>query len=97
MKAMSDKRRIGTLTSGLSLIAAGIVFLLNTLIPNANILEIALAFWPLVLIMLGIEIIVSCAKKEVNRGYDLVSVVLVGMSVAFAFACEIARQYSCFR
>lgn len=86
-------KRIGSTTAGISLIALGIVFLLHILLPSPELLGIALRFWPLILIMLGIELLIATYhKSETERKYDFASIVMMILCVLFAFSCEAARQ-----
>lgn len=86
-------KRVGTVTSGFTLVAAGIVFLIYTLVPRTIILTQVLRFWPVVLISLGIELVVKSFKKDDNQyKYDFASVIMMLLCIAFAFACEISRQ-----
>lgn len=88
-----QNRRVGTLTSGLVLVAAGIVFLVHTLVPRTMILIQSLRFWPIVLISLGVEVLIKAVrKKEDGYRYDFASVIMMLLCIVFAFACEIARQ-----
>lgn len=70
-------RRVGTFTAGLVLIIFGILFLLRGVLPNVNYGEIV-ALWPIILILLGVEIIISyIVNKEEKMKYDAGAVVIV--------------------
>jgi len=58
-------KKIGVFTLGVSLIAFGLLFLLRIFIPGWNYLAV-LKFWPLVLILLGAEVLLSALlpRKE---------------------------------
>lgn len=85
-------KRIGSTTAGVALIAFGIVFLLYILLPSPQILGIALGFWPLILVMLGVELIIATYRKsETERKYDFASIIMMVLCVLFAFCCEAAR------
>jgi len=70
-------RRVGTFTSGIVLIMVGIIFLLRLIYPSINYYFIA-SLWPLVLIILGIEIIVAYIinKEEIMR-YDFGAIIIL--------------------
>ena len=93
-------RRVGTLTMGLSLVAAGGVLLAGQF-GLVNSLEV-LRFAPVILILLGIEILVGSALcKGGKMRYDLLSMlvcfVLIGVSAAGALVPSVIaydRSYS---
>ena len=85
-------KRIGSTTSGLILIAAGLAFLASSVLNSTTVLEWTLKLWPAVLICLGVEILLAQRKTEnVERKYDFLSVILSLFCIIFVLACEIAR------
>ena len=58
--------RVGTITTGLSLIAFGVMFVLH-LFMNAISYDMIFRFWPVILIGLGVEVLLSnfCNDKIV--------------------------------
>lgn len=90
-------RRVGTITMGLSLIAAGILILCGLLIPNFNIITAA-KFAPLILIFLGFEILLRyfTAKGEKLK-YDFLSgficFLLIVASIAASTLPPLFRYY----
>lgn len=81
---MIKGRRVGTLTAGIVLVIFGIIFLLRTFMPAFNISWI-ISFWPVVLILLGIEIIAAYAiNKEEKMQYDFAAIMLVIILSFFA-------------
>ena len=81
---MTKGRRVGTLTSGIILVMFGIMFLLKVVITNINILLIA-SLWPLILVSMGIEIIVTyIINKEEKMQYDFSAIILVVILAFFA-------------
>lgn len=66
-------RRVGTLTLGLSLVAAGVCLLLNAFVPDFPLSTVA-KFAPVILVLIGVEILVSTLiyKGEKLR-YDFLS------------------------
>lgn len=86
-------KRVGTVTAGVTLVAAGIVYLIYTLVPRTMILIQSLKFWPVILISLGVEIVIKAFRKD-DEGYryDFASVIMMLLCIGFAFVCEIGRQ-----
>lgn len=72
-------KRVGTLTFGASLISLGILIFISQ-ISNIYTLDLALKLWPLVLILLGIEILwyrFMTKDDDVVIKYDILSIFLV--------------------
>ncbi len=89
---MKSGRRIGTFTAGFSLILLGAALLFYTFFPNYAVLEIALRLWPVILILLGIELLcMRFSNAEQPLRIDFASVLLMILCIGFAFACEIGR------
>ena len=81
---MIKGRRVGTFTTGIVLIIFGIMFLLRLVNPNIDYLKIA-SLWPLILVLLGIEIIVAYAiNKEEIMKYDFGAIILIIMLSFFS-------------
>ncbi|MBZ9623427.1 DUF5668 domain-containing protein [Clostridium sp. FP2] len=81
---MIKGRRVGTFTTGIVLVMFGIMFLLRLINPSTNYLQIA-SLWPLVLVLLGIEIIVAyLINKEEIMKYDFHAIILIIMVSVFA-------------
>jgi hypothetical protein len=77
-------RRVGTFTTGIVLVIFGIMFLLRLINPSINYLTIA-SLWPLVLVLLGVEIIVAyLINKEEIMKYDFSAIFLILMLSFFA-------------
>ena len=92
-------KRDGTVTFGLSLISIGALFIVNIFVSSFSVWE-ALKFWPVILVMLGIEILASLAhrkKKNTQFKFDWVSMLLtvfmVLFSMAMAFADSILQNH----
>ena len=89
---MIKGRRVGTFTTGIVLIMFGIMFLLRLANPSIDYLKIA-SLWPLVLVILGIEIIVAyLINKEDIMKYDFGAIVLIIMLSFFAM-CMGCMEY----
>lgn len=81
---MIKGRRVGTLTTGLVLVMFGIMFLLRLIYPGIDYLKIA-SLWPLILIILGIEIIAYyLINKEEIIKYDFGAIILIIVISFFA-------------
>lgn len=77
------KRRVGTLSMGVLLVGSGI-FLLYAQIYKNNALDIVANWWPIILFMLGIEVLwYSFSSKEDNAKlkYDIFSIFIIFMIV----------------
>lgn len=86
--------RVGTFTLGATLIACGVVFLLQQIIP-ALTFSMVCRLWPVIFIVLGIEILISNWRdKEGTFIYDKGSIFLSFLVTCFAmvlgFVCEAA-------
>lgn len=81
---MIKGRRVGTFTTGILLMVFGIMFLLRLMYPSISYLTIA-SLWPLVLVLLGIEIIVAYSiNKEESMKYDFGAITLIIILSFFA-------------
>jgi len=80
--------RVGTVTTGLSMVGFGVMLLLHSLLGMMSY-EIIFSLWPLILIGLGVEILLSnvCTKKMV---YDKAAVFLLIMMSLFAMGMAVA-------
>ena len=77
------ERRIGTFTLGAMLVVYGILFVINIFTDKLNYGTI-FSFWPILLIILGIEILVGLYSKEKTKFvYDKGSVILLIMITIF--------------
>jgi hypothetical protein len=74
---MLKGRRVGTFTAGLVLIIFGILYIIRTIFPIINLSTIA-SLWPIILVLLGIEIIVSYIINENEKiKYDAGAIILI--------------------
>jgi len=87
------KKRIGTLTLGLSLVYIGIVLIL-TLFVNLNIVIILLRLFPVILVCLGLEVLLFSIwnKSEEKLKYDGVSIFLI-LLFTFGAICVAAAGW----
>lgn len=93
---MLKGRRVGTLTAGTVLIIFGILFLLRLVFPAINFSIIA-SLWPIILILLGVEILISYrVNKEEKIKYDTGAIFLVIVLSFFSMGMalvELAIKY----
>lgn len=80
--AFPRERRVGTFTFGVTLVAAGLAMTAALLFPVLD-LRLFLRFSPLVLILLGTEVLLS-ARKEVRMKYDWLGMLLCFFLVLLA-------------
>ncbi|MEI8216311.1 MAG: hypothetical protein WCF96_04375 [Eubacteriales bacterium] len=81
---MGGNRRVGTLTLGIVLILMGGAFIAHLVLPVLS-LNMLLNFWPVVLILLGIETLVSYfVNKQERLRYDVWSIVIMIVLVGFS-------------
>ena len=62
-------RRVGTMAFAVLLIAGGVLLLAQQFMPKANLLAV-LKFAPVILIVLGIEVLVYSTKPNVKLKFD---------------------------
>jgi hypothetical protein len=90
-------RRLGSITFGVVLIALGIAMIINIFLPLGNI-AIVFRFWPAVLIILGIEVLLGNRYKSteiINPGgqvieqnkivYDFAAIIMMSITLLFTF------------
>lgn len=80
--------RVGTITAGLCMVVFGVLLLLHSLF---DLIEYQMIFslWPVVLIGLGVELLLSnCFAKQIV--YDKGSVVLLILMTFFAIGMAVA-------
>ena len=81
--------RVGTITAGGSLVVLGILMLCHTIF-NFIDYQMVFSLWPLILIGLGIELLISnFVEKRVV--YDKAAVVLMIIMIFFAIGMAVAE------
>ncbi|MCM1040732.1 MAG: DUF5668 domain-containing protein [Roseburia sp.] len=78
--------RVGTITSGLTLVLYGILFLARMFFPSLSF-RVIFDLWPLILVILGTEILLSCTGKNVKEQkfiYDFPAFLIVMAMMFFA-------------
>jgi len=82
-------RRVGTISLGISLVGFGIVYLLRIFWSTFSVVEV-IRFWPVLLIILGTEILLAgIGKKEFV--IDKASVILLFLSIGFVYCLAVAQ------
>ena len=75
--------RVGSITCGVVLVAAGVLYLLAVLwkmIPLSFVFHL----WPAIFILLGIEILLSCVLSGDRIQYDKAAMAVMALMVLFA-------------
>ena len=91
-------RKIGVFTLGISLVVFGVLFMVRVFVPWFDFVRV-MQFWPVVLILLGIEVLVSALlpRKEGEAAIQMdaasiillfVVLILAGTLAAAQFALE---------
>ena len=80
--------RVGTITTGCTLIAAVVLFVIHTFL-NIISYEMIFRLWPIILIGLGLEVLAANFSKE-RIVYDKAGVVLLFLVVFFAMGMACA-------
>lgn len=77
--------RIGSVTFGVSLILFGLLFLARLLFPALNY-TVIFHLWPVVFIMLGIEILIETHREGIQFVYDKAAIFMMIILLVFAMA-----------
>lgn len=80
--------RVGTITTGLTLVAAGVLFILQLFVASIDY-TLIFHFWPMILIGLGIEILLSnFLYKELvyDKGAVIILIIMMCFAVCMASA-----------
>lgn len=84
--------RVGTVTCGLVLILYGILFLVRLALPVLDF-RIIMELWPIVLVMLGVEILISSVGKNQDKQkfvYDFPAVLIIIVMLFFTMIMAVA-------
>lgn len=88
---MIKGRTVGTLTAGIVLVIYGILFLSHLVFPGIRY-SIIMSLWPIIFILLGIEIIISyVANSKEKMKYDIAAIVLIIILSFFAMGMGVAE------
>ncbi len=93
--------RVGSVTFGVVLVVTGMIFLFDLFFPRMDY-RLVLQFWPLILILLGVEVLLGCRQKnyeildkegkvlEQNKiVYDVPAILLTMALVLFSFVMAV--------
>lgn len=84
-------RRIGSVTFGITLICYGILFLLRIFVPALQY-HIIFQCWPVVFILLGIEILVENHRSRAQEQkiiYDFAAILMMAVMLFFAMVMAV--------
>lgn len=93
-------RRVGSVTFGLTLVLFGVLFLLHIVVPWLHY-EFIFQFWPVVFVLLGIEILVENHRSGAENCrfvYDFPAILMLVILLLFAMimaAAEFSMRYQC--
>lgn len=89
---MEDKRviKIGRFTFGLSLILCGIMITVATFF-TLDVLKIVLNLWPILLIVMGCEILFYSRKESVLIKYDILGMFLTACIIVFSLGFSVVN------
>lgn len=93
---MKRIHRVGTVTFGVTLVCAGLLFLTHMFLPELDYI-IIFRLWPCIFIMLGVEILLANRKDEAEFRYDTPAILLMLALIIFAMcmgAVEVALEHS---
>lgn len=77
--------RVGTISMGILMILFGVLLLGNT-IWDIHIADILVYAWPIILILLGVEVLLfSLLKKESKLRFDFFSIFILFLALSFTF------------
>lgn len=86
-------RRVGSVTFGVTLIVFGVLFLVHMAVPSLNY-EMIFNCWPVVFVLLGIEILVENRKSNVagyKFVYDFPAILMLGLMLFFAMMMAVVE------
>lgn len=90
-------RRVGTLTMGITLICAGVLFAVRLFIPDLLTYYYIFRLWPVILILLGIEVLAANIgnkeEKIIYDGWAMFIMVLVMCLAAALAGCQILVEH----
>lgn len=89
---VKNERRVGTYTFGVMLILIGISIVLMTF-TSINLLKYILMFWPIILILLGAEILYLNSKSDVRVKIDFISIILMCIILFFTGIFSIGNYF----
>ncbi|MCH5249574.1 MAG: DUF4097 family beta strand repeat protein [Lachnospiraceae bacterium] len=95
-KELCHTRRVGSFTCGLMLVLYGILFMVHIIQPKLRY-NLIFEMWPLILIFLGVEILISCTGRNQEKKkyvYDFAAVILIFIVAFFAMIMSAVSYYN---
>lgn len=97
IKKETGTRRVGTLTVGISMVVFGVMFLLCSVFEVLKY-QLVFALWPVILILLGLEILIYCSfkgKLVYDKGSVFIMLLMLFLSAGMAAVdvCWRAAEY----
>ena len=90
-------RRVGTLTMGICLICAGVLFAAHLFVPGILTYYFIFRLWPVILIMLGIEVLAANIKNKEEKilydGWAIFIMVLIMCLAGTMAGCQILLEH----
>lgn len=85
------KHRVGTITLGVTMVAIGVLYLVQIF---GGVMEYGwiCKLWPVIFILLGVEILLANARKGGEFVYDKVGILLTFVLTVFAFCMAVVQQ-----
>lgn len=85
------KHRVGTITLGVTMVAIGVLYLVQIF---GGVMEYGwiCKLWPVIFILLGVEILLANARKGGEFVYDKVGILLTFVLTVFAFVLAAVQQ-----
>jgi len=70
----------------------GTIFFIGNLFDTKIPFELVASFWPVILILLGAEVLTSyCINRDENLKYDFPAVLMIGIMSVFSFVMAFAQ------
>lgn len=88
----NNERRVGTYTFGVMLIIIGISVIIMTF-TKFDFFKYLLMIWPIVLILLGIEILYLNSKSTIKIKIDFISIILMGIVLFFTSVFSLGNYF----
>lgn len=83
--------RVGTITLGVTMVAIGVLYLIQIFWGSIEYVWIC-KLWPVIFILLGMEILLANARKNGEFVYDKVGIVLTFVLTIFAFFMAVMQN-----
>lgn len=95
-KKISRTHRVGSVTFGVVLVISGILFLLHGIVPFLTY-KFIFDLWPGILIILGIEVLLSSGRGTTRFVYDktaiFLTIIMTFFTISLAFL-DVALQHT---